>query len=687
MWPLLLLGCLPRLAAPPVAEVPAPAAPPAEAPTTTALELRPTLLPSRTGPAPYPDEPTWLADELTWIEARIRRLALADRLHRQPESAAALAPTLRRRQETEEALRARIDARLTASAPRALDRLCQRLRLDDFERLVLLLAAAPCFSRSFESAFALLDRDGVPGNLTVEVIFSFARLPFDERLRRRAAFSPEQGLLRHDLITVDLGSRQVSPQDLLGAGIELTSRAFAWMIGEEGALGELTAFSSVEEPRADLSAVVLPAASRDAIEAAISSHDALLRRRADWGIDEVVRYGRGLMLLFYGPPGTGKTLTAHAVASHMGRRLLNVDVPTFLAHEEAGRFLPGLFREARLQDAVLFFDECETLMRSRLDGNALMSVLLTELERFEGVAVLATNQPWALDAALTRRILVRARFDPPDAEARAAIWRLHLPDTIPQADDIDLPALAARFPLTGGLIKNAVLSAVARTLLEDSPVLHGPHLVAAAAAQLHRPTDAPAAHPTAGLDALVLPGGLLARLRGIVSAARPGVIALEGTSGSGRSAVTAALAAELGWPLLSAGPAELSERLEQAGQQRAVLSVEGLEQVALEPSVLRRLESPDALVVIATADAAQLSEPLRARLTLRLALSRPDRRLRQRLWARLVPDGVDVAALSVHPLTGGQVLQVIASLQATDTPLTTASLSEAISALAGRVGF
>ncbi len=687
---LLLLGCRPQPAAPPAADPVEPPPPP-----STALTLRPTLLPAPAGPAPYPDEPGWLADELRWIEARIRRLALAEKLRRHPERRDRHAPALARRAAAEQALRAHIDARLAASPPRALDRLCERLGLDDFERLVLLLAAAPCFSRRFESAFALLDRDGVPGNLTVEVIFTFAALPFDERLRRRAAFSPDGALLRHDLITVDLSSRQVAPRDLLGADVELTSRAFSWMIGDEGALGELTAFSSVEDPLASLDDVVLPPASRAEIAAAISHHDDLLRRRAAWGVDAVVRYGRGLMLLFYGPPGTGKTLTAHAVARCMGRRLLNVDVPTFLAHQEAGRFLPGLFREARLQGAVLFFDECETLMRSRRDGNPLMSVLLTELERFEGVAVLATNQPWALDEALTRRILVRARFDPPDTAARAAIWRLHLPDTIPQADDIDLDDLAGRFPLTGGLIKNAVLSAVAHTLLDGSLVLHGHHLRAAAEAQLRRPTDAPAAHPRAGLDALVLPDDLRARLAGIVRAARPGVIALEGPTGSGRSAITAALAADLGWPLLSAGPGTFAERLEQAGTQRAVLAVEGLEQVDLDPELLGALESPDALVVIAVPDVARLSEALRSRLTLRLSTPRPDHRLRRLLWQELLlkeglpksDEAIDVEVLAGHALSAGQIRQVIAGLRATDIPLTTGALLAAIGAMSARVGF
>ena len=102
-----------------------------------------------------------------------------------------------------------------------------------------------------------------------------------------------------------------------------------------------------------------------------------------------------------------------------------------------------------------------------------MTLLLTELESFEGVAILATNLPQKLDEALDRRILVKIEFPEPDRVRRAAeIWDKHLPDAAPMADDVDLDVLADRFEMTGGYIKNAVLMAVADTVYrgdEDAP--------------------------------------------------------------------------------------------------------------------------------------------------------------------------------------------------------------------------
>ncbi|MBL8784701.1 MAG: ATP-binding protein, partial [Deltaproteobacteria bacterium] len=75
--------------------------------------------------------------------------------------------------------------------------------------------------------------------------------------------------------------------------------------------------------------------------------------------------------------------------------------------------------------------------------------------------ILATNLPKALDHALDRRILYRIQFETPSPSMREAIWHVHLPPTVPLADDVDIPYLARRFEFSGGYIKNVVLLAAA----------------------------------------------------------------------------------------------------------------------------------------------------------------------------------------------------------------------------------
>lgn len=40
-----------------------------------------------------------------------------------------------------------------------------------------------------------------------------------------------------------------------------------------------------------------------------------------------------------------------------------------------------IFREAKINDAILFFDECEAIFESRDAGGRQVNLLLTEIER------------------------------------------------------------------------------------------------------------------------------------------------------------------------------------------------------------------------------------------------------------------------------------------------------------------
>jgi SpoVK/Ycf46/Vps4 family AAA+-type ATPase len=74
--------------------------------------------------------------------------------------------------------------------------------------------------------------------------------------------------------------------------------------------------------------------------------------------------------------------------------------------------------------------------------------LLTDLEKHDGLVVMATNRPQDLDEAMHRRITVAIEFESPDATLREQIWRRHIPPGLP-TDALDLRALAVSFELTG----------------------------------------------------------------------------------------------------------------------------------------------------------------------------------------------------------------------------------------------
>jgi SpoVK/Ycf46/Vps4 family AAA+-type ATPase len=234
-------------------------------------------------------------------------------------------------------------------------------------------------------------------------------------------------------------------------------------------------------PRRTFDDVVLPPATRRALEGALSQihyHDLIFRR---WGLGERHTAGLGLAFNFAGSPGTGKTICAEAIAHALGSRLLVVryaEVESQWAGA-TGKNVAAVFRAAAEQGAVLFFDEADAIAGRRStsvdqgyqrEANTVVSILLRELEEFPGVVIFATNLATNFDPAFERRIRTHILFEMPGAEEREEIWRVQLhQDRTPLADDVDFRALAEAYPASGGDIKNAVLKAALLAASEPEP--------------------------------------------------------------------------------------------------------------------------------------------------------------------------------------------------------------------------
>jgi SpoVK/Ycf46/Vps4 family AAA+-type ATPase len=193
----------------------------------------------------------------------------------------------------------------------------------------------------------------------------------------------------------------------------------------------------------------------------------------DWGLGELISYGRGLVLLFSGPPGTGKTATAEALAHKLDKPVLVADYSRiqncFIGQTEKN--VVRAFREAKRQDAVLFWDEADAMFYDRDSARHNwevrdVNVLLQELERFEGICILATNRKIVLDKALERRIALKVEFERPDRRQRREIWAKFLPRKLPLERDVE-PDELSTWELTGGEIKNIILNAARLAVERD----------------------------------------------------------------------------------------------------------------------------------------------------------------------------------------------------------------------------
>lgn len=136
------------------------------------------------------------------------------------------------------------------------------------------------------------------------------------------------------------------------------------------------------------------------------------------------RRSKGSVLL-YGPPGTGKTQFTQYLASELDLPLITKSASELLSKwlGESEKNIASAFETAAAEDAILFFDEGDSFLRSRERAQHAWEVtqtneLLQRIERFDGIVIMATNLFRDLDPAALRRFTFKIEFRELDATQR-----------------------------------------------------------------------------------------------------------------------------------------------------------------------------------------------------------------------------------------------------------------------------
>jgi SpoVK/Ycf46/Vps4 family AAA+-type ATPase len=219
-----------------------------------------------------------------------------------------------------------------------------------------------------------------------------------------------------------------------------------------------------------------------------------------WGLRRLAPLGQGVSALFAGPSGTGKTMAAQVLARELGLELLRVDLAGVVNKYigETEKHLRAVFAAAERAPVMLFFDEADALFGKRMQvndahdrfANIEVDYLLSRMEEFNGVAVLATNRKGDIDTAFLRRLRFVIDFVPPTAAERERLWRLALEGSRDQAgrplvEELDWAALAHDLELTGAGIKASALAA-AFLARSDGCAIGRRHIIAAARRELQK---------------------------------------------------------------------------------------------------------------------------------------------------------------------------------------------------------
>ncbi|SNS13948.1 ATPase family associated with various cellular activities (AAA) [Actinoplanes regularis] len=251
-------------------------------------------------------------------------------------------------------------------------------------------------------------------------------------------------------------ARRVTSEDVTSVAVGVVGR-------------DLTRLASPLRTSRDWDRIALPPALRTELAEFVDQAAQRSSLLTEAGFGELPGQPHGITAVFAGPSGSGKTFAARLVAGDLGLPLYRVDLARVVSKYigETEQNLDAVFAAAEESDAILLFDEAESLFGKRSEvqdardryANLEIAFLLQRMEDYEGVAILSTNLLGHLDGAFARRLSFCLHFPFPEQEQRAEIWRAVWPPQITLADDVDLDRLAALHPLSGGHIRNVALAA------------------------------------------------------------------------------------------------------------------------------------------------------------------------------------------------------------------------------------
>jgi len=144
-------------------------------------------------------------------------------------------------------------------------------------------------------------------------------------------------------------------------------------------------------------------------------------------VEILSKYGLPVInkLLLFGKSGCGKTMTAKAIAHKLNKKLKTINLGNIISSKlgETSRNIASAFKMVETQEAVLFFDEFDSLGKERnydnTDSSEMKRVVNGMIQMMDhlpknSIIIAATNQIDLIDEALVRRFELKMEFQNPN---------------------------------------------------------------------------------------------------------------------------------------------------------------------------------------------------------------------------------------------------------------------------------
>ena len=323
-------------------------------------------------------------------------------------------------------------------------RLSQLFNLTRFEQECLLVCLAPEIDRKYEKIYAYLQDDVTQKKPSVDLLLDLLCETQEEKLAARAAFDPQAALLKYRLLQViDCSPDRTSP--LISRSLKLDDRVAGFLLGSGQIDARLQGAAHLVSHQTDIAPSAVIEEARSRVVEYVNSHS-----------NRTGEAGQGIIFYFCGPYGTGKRSLANRVCRDLRLPLIACDVRRLLASENSFEEMTWLLgREATLHRAALCLENFDRLLADDDKYLSELKSLIEAVRAFPTLTFLLGRRPWKPQGLLGEDAFIHLDFPTPDEKTRKQLWESNLKGNLQVADDVDPEALAGKFKLTPGQIRDA----------------------------------------------------------------------------------------------------------------------------------------------------------------------------------------------------------------------------------------
>jgi len=589
--------------------------------------------------------------------------------------------------------RERIAARRRASLEEGVNlsfpRLAQIFGLNTFEERAMLICLAPELDSKFGRLYAYLQDDVMRKHPSVELTMKLCCATPQERLQARRAFSQQAPLFRAHLLRYSDGDETPLP----ARSLKLDEMITGHLLGAGGESREIAACCGLIVTPVDLRKLRWPESLTGRLVEAAKEH-----------LERGALPPRRMIYHLRGPGGTGRKSLAAGVCHALGVKLLDVDVAELLLRaNDFEESLRRILREGLLQPAAVFLDHFDHLLGDEPKEVSRRRSLVRAIDDFSWLTFIATEAGWEPQGLFKDSFFARVELPAPDLKRRAELWLDLTAGQEGVAPDIDWGDLAARFRLTPGQMRDALIAARNQALLRGAqptsqtaqsaiPSITLDDLLIGCRLQSNQKLGALARKlsPLKGWEDITLPEHALEQLREICAHVKyrrtvyddwgfgnkqtlgKGLCVLFfGLSGTGKTLAVEVMARELRLEAFKIdlstvvskyiGETEknLSKVFQEAETSNAILFFDEADALFGKRSevkdahdryanieinyLLQRMEEFDGLVILATNLRKNIDEAFFRRMHFAVEFPMPDESHRYRIWKQHLPESAPVA--------------------------------------------